>query len=174
MRKISTSFRCFAALALLGAAGVASAASVDQLEIDFTFGTPVPLSPWLAAIVAVALGLAALALLKRHGTPRMLLLGAAAIVAFGVFALPQATPANPGLSLTSSPTLMQVSCATNPDTFFFNATGKAITLTRVAINSGGSLGSSLNGGSCHAGATLAPNAGCDVVIALPGTCQQGT
>ena len=138
--------------------------------IDFTFGTPVPLSPWLAAIVAVALGLAALALLRRQSTPRMLLLGAAVIVASSVFVLPRTSNAKIALGLLTSPSLFPVNCASPGSETFYNALTQDITLTKVAIS--GPLGISIGGGgSCKAGATLAPNEFCDVVFNFPTSCN---
>jgi hypothetical protein len=140
-------------------------ACADTLTITFvSLGgpRPTPISPWVAAVMAVAIALIALTMFRRKGT-RMFLLAAALVVAGSAFVLPTQSEAISAIALTSSPYTDVQNCSIRTDTF--TSAAPQIQLTSISAS-----GTGIHAGStCAVGTMLTPSSTCTVAWG-PGPC----
>ena len=163
--------RALAAAWLSMAAATAVAQAQPQIEIDFArfSGTPVPLSPVLTVMAAIALAVAGVLLLRRAARSGKLfgwLLVALAMAAGwraidGAPIVSDAAAFVPQIQLTNNPATLLISASGTYTAQ--NATGGAITLTQVKLNNPGIFFIAI-GTTCNVGVILQPLGTCVVVV----------
>jgi hypothetical protein len=156
---------CLLAIASLSWTLAASAATVTTAFVTLADPIATPLSPWLAAALAVAVALIAWSLFRSKGAQRMFLLAAGTVIAAGGLLMPKdsdagATSPTP---LVVSPQVESFSC-TSLSVDYISGQVRGVQITSVTAGAGAIIDA---GTTCAAGMVLTGQATCHINAHTP-------
>lgn len=160
-------YRSSAALAVaLAASACAGMASAADLVVEFSAAAPVPLSPWMTALLTIGIVGIVVAMLSRRKALGGTMAGLALLASASLFAVEkaQAAPPNQLQLSTSSPATYENLASASEVVTVTNGNATAVTLNSIAVTGLGSGYYSIANTGCQVGGVLEPAQSCNVSI----------